>query len=115
MPLHKELANQSSRKHHHKQNEPALWVRVQKTVVIAEHGKNHWQGEVRVVHASLLAAFAVNGQRHGVVFFARGHGGHHFALTGNDPNKHIGTHGRGNHGPHQQKRSPARKQLARQP
>ena len=115
MTLHKELANQGTRKHHDEQNKPALWMRVQETVMVAEHGKNHRQREIGVVHTALLAALAVNGQGHGVVLFARSHGRHHFALARNDPNKHIGTHGRGNHGAHQQKGGPARKQLTGQP
>ena len=35
MPLHKELANQGTRKHHDKQDQPALWMRVQETVMVA--------------------------------------------------------------------------------
>ncbi len=90
-------------------------MRVQETVVIAKHCKNHRQREIRVVHTALLAAFAMNGQSHGIVFFARSHGRNHFALTRNDPHKHIGTHGRGNHGTHQQEGCATCKQLAGQP
>ena len=60
--LHKKLANQGACKHQDKQDQPALRVRVQKAVMVAQHGKDHGQREVRVVHTALLAAFAMNGQ-----------------------------------------------------
>ena len=113
--LHKELTNQGSGQHHYKQQHPAVLVRVQKAVVVAEHRKNDGQREVGVVHAALLAAFAVDGQGVGVVRFTRRHGGHHFALAGNDPEEHVGAHGGRDHGAHQQKRGAPCKQLIGQP
>ena len=79
--------------------------------MVAQHGKQHRQREVSVVHAALLAALAVNR-----VYRPAGLDvGHHSALAGNDPEEHVGTHGGGHHGAHQQKSGAPGKPVASQP
>ena len=84
---------------------------VSKAVVAAEHGEQHRQGEVSVVHAALLAALAVNG----VDRLPCLDGGHHFFLPRNDPEKHAGAHGGSQHGPHQQESRAPCEPMAGQP
>ena len=84
---------------------------VRKAVVATQHGKQHRQREISVVHAALLAALAVNG----VHWLTGLDGRHHFFLPGNDPEKHTGAHGGGQHGTHQQKGGTPRKPVAGQP
>jgi hypothetical protein len=69
------------------------------------------RGEVRVVHAALLAAYAMDG----VNRLARLDAGHHFVLAGNDPEKHVGAHGRGQHGTDQQESGAPSKPVTGQP
>ena len=113
--LHKELADQSAGQHHHEQQHPTVLVRVQKAVVVAQHRKDDGQGEIGVVHAALLTALAVDGQRIGVIVFTGRHGGHHLALAGDDPEKNVGAHRGGDHGAYQQEGGAASKQLVGQP
>ena len=47
-------------KHHQNQHQPVLRVAVGETVVVAQHGKQHGQREVGVVHAALLAAHTMH-------------------------------------------------------
>ena len=115
MALHKELTDQGTCQHHHHQDDPMVFVGVQEAVVVAQHRKDDGQGEVGVVHAALLATLAVHGQLFGVHGHAGRHGSHHFALTRDDPEEHVGAHGRGNHRAHQKESRTACKQLARQP
>ena len=70
MALHEELPNQRTTDHHCKQDQPVVLTRIKKTIVIGEHRKNHWQREIGVVHAALLAALAVDGEFGGIVFSA---------------------------------------------
>ena len=53
-----------------------VFMRVQKTVVVAQHRKDDGQSEIGVVHAALLAALAVHGQFFGVERHTRSHGSH---------------------------------------
>ena len=111
MAHHEVLANQRACSHHDYQHHPVVLARVGKAVVVAQHGKQHGQREVGVVHAALLAALAmdrVNG-------FACVHRCHHLALARNNPEKHVGTHGCAYHGANQQECRASSKQLGRQP
>jgi hypothetical protein len=56
MAHHKKLADGRTGKHHQHQHQPVLRVAVGKAVMAAEHGKQHRQREIGVVHAALLAA-----------------------------------------------------------
>ena len=96
---HKKLANGRACSHHAQQHQPVARVAVGKAVVGAEHGKEHRQREIGVVHAALFAALAVDG----VYRLAVADALHHGSLAGDDPEKHIGTHAGGQHGAHQQK------------
>ena len=93
-----ELANGCTSKHHQNQHQPVQVMVVQPAVVVGQHGKQHGQCEVSVVHAALLAALTVDGV-HGLTGLD---GGHHFLLAGNDPEEHVGTHGGRQHGAYQQ-------------
>ena len=60
VPQHKKLANRSACEHQHYQphlHQLVLRMAPAKAVVIAEHGKRHWQGEVGVVEALLTNIF----------------------------------------------------------
>ena len=107
---HEELAYGRPGEHHEDQHNPVLRVAVGEAVVVAQHGKQHGQGEVGVVHAALLAAPAVDGVHRLTGLDA----GHHLALSRNDPVRHIGRHGGRNHRPHQQKGRASRKPVAGQ-
>jgi hypothetical protein len=58
---HEKLADGGAGEHHADQDQPVVFVAVGEAVVVAEHGKQHRQREVGVVHAALLAALAVDG------------------------------------------------------
>ena len=109
MAQHKKLADGRTGEHHGDQHQPVLRVAVGEAVVVAEHGEQHRQGEVGVVHAALLAALAMDG----VDRLAGLQVGHHRSLAGNDPEKHVGAHGGGDHGPHQQKGGAAGEHVGR--
>ena len=96
---HKKLADGRARPHHEHQYQPVLRVAPGKAVVVAQHGKQHRQREVGVVHAALLAALAMDR----VHRLAGLDACDHFSLAGDNPDQHIGAHRRGHHGAHQQK------------
>ena len=83
--LREELAGQRAGEHHQNEYGPVVFVGVEEAVVVAQHREDHRQREVGVVHAALLAALAVDGQRLRIHFLAGGHGRHHLALAGPDP------------------------------
>ena len=85
MALDKILTNQGARQHHHKEQHPAVLVRVKEAVVVAQHREDDRQGEVGVVHTPLLASLAMDGQRGRVILLTVRHGLDHLALAGNDP------------------------------
>ena len=111
MAHHEKLADGGTGKHHQDQDDPVLRVAPCEAVMAAEHGEDHWQREVGVVHTALLAAFAVD-RVHRLACLDLGH---HGALTRDDQEEHVGTHGGGNHGAHQQEGSTASEQMACQP
>jgi hypothetical protein len=75
------------------QHQPVLRVRVGEAVVATEHGKQHRQREVGVVHTALLAALAVDR----VHRLARLDVSHHRPLARDDPEEDIGAHAGGDH------------------
>ncbi len=107
---HEELPDRRARGHHGDQHPAVVRVRVGEAVVVAEHGEQHRQREVGVVHAALLAALAMD-RVHRLPCLERGH---HLALARDDPEKHVGAHGRGDHGAHQQEGRAAREQRSGQ-
>ena len=107
---HEELANRSAGKHHQNQHQPIHVVVVQPAVVVRQHGEQHRQREVGVVHRTLLAALAVD-RIHGL---ARLQVGHDRALAGDDPEEHVGTHRGREHRAHQQERGLAGENMAGQ-
>ena len=90
----KELADQGPSRHHQHEHHPVVGPRIGEAVVVAQHRKQHGQGEVGVVHAALFAAFAVNR----VNRLASPHGFHYLALARNNPEENVGTHRRADHG-----------------
>ena len=82
---HKKVPDQCTRQHQHHQHQPIAAALVEPTVMVGQHGHQHRQREVGVVHAALLASPAMNG-RH---WLPRHHGRDHFALAGDDDEKDI--------------------------
>ena len=111
MAHHEELADRCATQHDEQQHDPVVFVHVGEAVVVAQHRKQHRQREVGVVHAALFAAYAVRR----VHRFAFAQGRHVFALAGDDPEKHVATHGGGHHRADQQKGGAAGEPLAGQP
>ena len=107
----KKLPDRRTCKHHQNQHQPVLWVVVSEAVMPAEHGKQHWQGEIGVVHAALLAALAM----HRVHRLAGLDCRNHFFLARNNPKKHARTHASRQHRPHQQKGRTPGKPVTGQP
>ena len=62
--LHKTDGSAPGEHEHNSSTSLCAWA--YKAVVVAEHGQDHRQREIRVVHAALLTALAVQGQRLGV-------------------------------------------------
>ena len=79
--------------------------------MVGQHGHQHRQREIGVVNAALFGAPAIDR----IDRQTRLELGHHLALAGNDPDKHIGAHRSRQHRADQQKRRPPGKQLASQP
>ena len=111
MAEHKKLPDCGTRKHHHNQHQPILRVVVSEAVMAAEHGEQHRQGEVGVVHTALLAALAVH-RVHRLTSLDRRN---HLFLARNDPEEHTGAHAGRQHGPHQQKGRAPGEPMAGQP
>src|SRR5450830_15280 len=108
---HEAVADQRADQHHQHQHDPVVLTGVQPAVVIRQHGDQHRQGEVGVVHAALLGAPAVDR----VDRLAGLQLGHHLALARDDPDEDVGAHRRGQHGAYQQEGGAAGEQLAGQP
>jgi len=108
---HKEVADQGTRQHQQPQSQPVVGLAVEPAIVVAQHGDQDRHGEVGVVHAALLAALAM----HRVDRLASLHACHHLALPRDDPEEHIGAHGRGHHRADQQEGGATGEQLGSQP
>ncbi|MPM99140.1 hypothetical protein SDC9_146331 [bioreactor metagenome] len=107
---HEELADGRAREHHQNQHQPVQLMVVEPAIVVGQHGEQHRQREIRVVHRTLLAALAVDG----IDRLTRLERRHHLALAGDDPEEHIGAHRRCQHRAHQQKRCLPREDVASQ-
>src|SRR5690606_14581756 len=97
--------------HQQHQHQPVVWPLVEDAVVVGDHGHQHRQGEVGVVHAALLAAPAV----HRVHRHAGLHLRDHLALAGNDHHQHVGAHDGGDHGAGEHEGGAAGEELAGDP
>jgi len=104
-----ELADQHAGQHDQHQHHPVGLVAIGHAVVVRQHGEQHRQREVGVVHAALLAALAMDRVR----LLAGLERGHHLALPRDDPEEHVGAHDGRDHRADQQKRRAAREQMAR--
>ena len=108
---HEELADQRPGEHHQNEHHPVLRVGIGEAVVVAEHGKQHRQREVGVVHAALFGALAVDRVHRSALAQVL----HRGALPRDDPEEHIGAHAGGDHRAHQQERRAPGEPVAGQP
>ena len=111
MALHEPHPDQGARDRDQDQQDPVPLVAVKARIVVADHGEQHGQGEIGVVHRALATHGAV--LRVGRAAFLLGL--HQLALAGNDHEVDVQHHDGAQHGAEMEVGSAAREQVAERP